>query len=84
VTCEFCQSIVEVFGGIRLTCCELPSKPTVDGWAGGVPTDSQATLHFAEMTGVRPMIERYPLAKAAAGYGRMMSGKAEFRVVLTP
>ena len=50
---------------------------------GGIPTDSQDTLRFAEMTGVRPMIEKYPLAKAAEGYARMMSGKAEFRVVLT-
>ena len=38
---------------------------------------------FAEMTGVRPMIEKYPLTKAAEAYARMMSGKAEFRVVLT-
>src|SRR3989441_5289551 len=45
-------------------------------------TDSEDTLRFAEMTGVRPMIEKYPLAKAAEGYARMMSGKAEFRVVL--
>ena len=44
---------------------------------------SEDTLRFAEMTGVRPMIEKYPLAKAAEGYARMMSGKAEFRVVLT-
>jgi hypothetical protein len=50
---------------------------------GGIPTDSQDTLRFAEMTGVRPMIEKHPLAKAAEGYARMMSGKAEFRVVLT-
>jgi D-arabinose 1-dehydrogenase-like Zn-dependent alcohol dehydrogenase len=35
------------------------------------------------MNGVRPMIEKYPLAKAAEAYARMMSGKAEFRVVLT-
>jgi len=34
------------------------------------------------MTGVRPMVEKYPLAKAAEGYARMMNGKAEFRVVL--
>jgi len=61
----------------------LFGKKGIKGWAGGIPTDSQDTLRFAEMTGVLPMIERYPLAKAAAGYGRMMSGKAEFRVVLT-
>ena len=58
-------------------------KRGIQGWASGIPTDSQDTLRFAEMTGVRPMIEKYPLAKAAEGYARMMSGKAEFRVVLT-
>jgi D-arabinose 1-dehydrogenase-like Zn-dependent alcohol dehydrogenase len=55
----------------------------IQGWASGIPTDSEDTLRFAELTGVRPMIEKYPLAKVAEGYARMMSGKAEFRVVLT-
>ncbi|HEV2387212.1 MAG TPA: alcohol dehydrogenase [Candidatus Acidoferrales bacterium] len=55
----------------------------LQGWPSGIPTDSEDTLRFAEMTGVRPMIEKYPLAKAAEGYARMLSGKAEFRVVLT-
>lgn len=58
-------------------------KKGIKGWASGIPTDSQDTLRFAAMTGVRPMIEKYPLAKAAEGYARTMSGKAEFRVVLT-
>jgi D-arabinose 1-dehydrogenase-like Zn-dependent alcohol dehydrogenase len=40
-------------------------------------------LKFSELTGVRPMIETYPLEKAAAAYARMMSGAARFRVVLT-
>ena len=56
---------------------------SLQGWASGIPTDSEDTLRFAELTGVRPMIEKYPLAKAAEAYARMMSGKAEFRVVLT-
>ncbi len=47
-----------------------------------IPTDSEDTLRFAEMTGVRPMIEQFLLVKAAEGYARMMSGKAEFRVVV--
>jgi D-arabinose 1-dehydrogenase-like Zn-dependent alcohol dehydrogenase len=55
----------------------------IQGWPSGIPTDSEDTLRFAEMTGVRPMIEKFPLAKAAEGYARMLSGKAEFRVVLT-
>jgi D-arabinose 1-dehydrogenase-like Zn-dependent alcohol dehydrogenase len=61
----------------------LFGKKGIKGWAGGIPSDSEDTLRFAEVTGVRPMIEKFPLAKAAEGYARMMSGKAEFRVVLT-
>jgi D-arabinose 1-dehydrogenase-like Zn-dependent alcohol dehydrogenase len=56
---------------------------SIQGWASGLPTDSEDTLRFAELTGVRPMIETYPLAKAGEAYARMMSGKAQFRVVLT-
>jgi D-arabinose 1-dehydrogenase-like Zn-dependent alcohol dehydrogenase len=55
----------------------------IQGWASGTPADSEDTLRFAELSGVRPMIETYPLEKAAEAYARMMSGKAEFRVVLT-
>jgi D-arabinose 1-dehydrogenase-like Zn-dependent alcohol dehydrogenase len=55
----------------------------IQGWASGTPTDSEDTLRFSELTGVRAMIEKYPLEKAGEGYERMMSGKATFRVVLT-
>ena len=55
----------------------------IQGWASGTPADSEDTLRFAELTGVRPMIETYPLEKAAEAYARMLSGKAQFRVVLT-
>jgi D-arabinose 1-dehydrogenase-like Zn-dependent alcohol dehydrogenase len=55
----------------------------IQGWAAGTPADSEDTLNFAELTGVRPMTEIYPLDKAGEAYARMMSGKAEFRVVLT-
>jgi D-arabinose 1-dehydrogenase-like Zn-dependent alcohol dehydrogenase len=56
---------------------------SIQGWAAGTPADSEDTLHFAELSGVRPMIETYPLEKAGEAYDRMMSGKAQFRVVLT-
>jgi D-arabinose 1-dehydrogenase-like Zn-dependent alcohol dehydrogenase len=56
---------------------------SLQGWASGTATDSEDTLRFAELAGVHPMIEKYPLAKAAEGYARMMSGNAQFRVVLT-
>lgn len=56
---------------------------TIQGWASGTPADQEDTLRFADLTGVRPMIETYPLEKAAEAYDRMLSGKARFRVVLT-
>jgi D-arabinose 1-dehydrogenase-like Zn-dependent alcohol dehydrogenase len=40
-------------------------------------------MRFCELSGVRPMIETFPLEEADAAYARMMSGKAKFRVVLT-
>jgi D-arabinose 1-dehydrogenase-like Zn-dependent alcohol dehydrogenase len=61
----------------------IVGSKTIQGWVAGTPTDSEDTLRFAELTGVRAMIETYPLEQASAAYARMMSGKAQFRVVLT-
>jgi D-arabinose 1-dehydrogenase-like Zn-dependent alcohol dehydrogenase len=61
----------------------ITGSRTIQGWAAGTPADSEDTLHFCEISGVRPMIETYPLEKAADAYARMLSGKAQFRVVLT-
>ena len=72
------------FDPIEVTPVQLINgSKTIQGWASGTPAESEDTLNFAEQTGVRPMIETYPLEKAAEAYARMMSGKAEFRVVLT-
>lgn len=61
----------------------IGGRRSVQGWPSGTASDSEDTMRFSAQTGVRPMIERYPLAKAAEAYERMMSGKARFRVVLT-
>lgn len=72
------------FDPIEVTPIQLISgSRTIQGWASGTPTDSEDTLRFAELSGVRPMIETYPLEKAAEAYARMISGEAQFRVVLT-
>jgi D-arabinose 1-dehydrogenase-like Zn-dependent alcohol dehydrogenase len=55
---------------------------TIEGWNTGTPSDAEDTLRFAELTGVRPMIETHPLEKEGEAYARTMSGNAEFRVVL--
>ena len=55
----------------------------LQGWASGTARDSEDTLIFSSLSGVRPMIERYPLEKVTDAYQQMISGKARFRVVLT-
>ena len=72
------------FDPIEVTPIQLISgSRTIQGWAAGTPADSDDTLRFAELTGVRPMIETYPFERAGEAYARMLSGKAHFRVVLT-
>jgi len=61
----------------------LLGRRTVAGWPSGTGMDSEDTLNFSALSGVKPMTEVYPLEKAAEAYGRMMSGKARFRVVVT-
>ena len=61
----------------------IGGRKTIRGWASGTAKDSQDTLEFSAFSGVRPMIERYPLEKAADAYNQMITGKARFRVVLT-
>jgi D-arabinose 1-dehydrogenase-like Zn-dependent alcohol dehydrogenase len=61
----------------------LLGRRTVAGWPSGTGMDSEDTLNFSVLSGVRPMIETYTLEKAEDAYQRMMSGKARFRVVIT-
>jgi D-arabinose 1-dehydrogenase-like Zn-dependent alcohol dehydrogenase len=69
-----------------LTMSVLPlvmGRRSVVGWYSGTAKDSQDTLEFSALTGVHPMIEKFPLSRAAEAYERMHSGKVRFRVVLT-
>lgn len=61
----------------------IGKRQSIQGWPSGCAKDSEDTLKFSALCGVRPMVETVPLEKAAEGYERMMSGKARFRVVLT-
>ena len=53
------------------------------GWPSGTSIDSQDTLSFSVLSGVRSMNEVFPLERAAEAYDHMMNGKARFRAVLT-
>jgi D-arabinose 1-dehydrogenase-like Zn-dependent alcohol dehydrogenase len=61
----------------------IGARRSIAGWPSGRSIDSQDTLAFSVLTGVRPMNELLPLDRAGEAYDRMMSGKARFRVVLT-
>lgn len=61
----------------------IGQRRSIQGWPSGSARDSEDALNFCALTGIRPMIETFPLEQAAAGYERMLSGKARFRVVLT-
>jgi D-arabinose 1-dehydrogenase-like Zn-dependent alcohol dehydrogenase len=60
----------------------IVNKAGVVGWASGIPTDSEDTMRVSVLTGVRPMIEKFPFAQVNEAYARMASGHAQFRVVL--
>jgi D-arabinose 1-dehydrogenase-like Zn-dependent alcohol dehydrogenase len=62
----------------------IMGRNSVQGWPSGTSADSQDTLAFSALAGVRPMIEEFPLERAAEAYDRMISGGARFRVVLKP
>lgn len=61
----------------------IMKRSSVAGWYSGTAKDSQDTLEFSALSGVHPMIEKYPLDKVAEAYEQMHSGKVRFRVVLT-
>jgi len=61
----------------------IGGRQSLTGWPSGSSIDSEDTLAFSALSGVRPMTEVFPLERAAEAYERMMSNKARFRVVLT-
>lgn len=61
----------------------IQGRRAIQGWASGIATDSEDTMNFSALSGVRPMIEKFPLEKAAEAYDQMLSGRVRFRSVLT-
>ena len=66
-----------------VTAALIGRRTGIYGWPSGSSIDSEDTMRFSDMTGVRPMTETFPLEKAAEAYERLMSNKARFRVVIT-
>lgn len=61
----------------------ISGSRSVVGHPSGTSKDSEDTLRFATLTGIRPMIETVPLEQGAPAYERMLRGQARFRMVLT-
>src|SRR5205085_6336195 len=60
----------------------IQGRRSLVGWPAGISIDSQDTLSFSVLSGVRSMNEVFPLEPAAEAYELMMSGKGRFRAVL--
>ncbi len=75
--------VIGATGPMQLNAAGLISGSTgLRGWYSGTSIDSQDTMTFSLDTGVRPMIEEFPMERVEDAYQRMMSGKARFRAVL--
>ena len=61
----------------------IGASRTIQGHASGTSIDSEDTLNFSALSGIKPMVETMPLERAGEAYDRMMSGEARFRMVLT-
>lgn len=60
----------------------IPGRRSIMGWPSGHAKDSEETLNFSALSGIRPQIETFPLHKAAEAYAHMMSNQVRFRAVL--
>ena len=69
---------------ISLSVFSLLSGKTVTGWPSGTAMDSEETLNFSALSGVRPRIERFKLEQADEAFAKVMENRVRFRAVLTP
>lgn len=99
-TAPYAEAIASTVGGLKpkgkLLIVAAPHEPiaisafallsgrTIAGWPSGSSIDSEDTMRFSALTGVRPRVEKFPLEKAEDAYAHMMSNKVRFRAVLVP
>jgi len=69
---------------ITVSAFPLLSGKTIAGWPSGTAIDSEETLSFSALSGVRPRIERFKLEQAEEAFAKVMENKVRFRAVLTP
>jgi D-arabinose 1-dehydrogenase-like Zn-dependent alcohol dehydrogenase len=72
------------FEPLQISALSLLSGRTAAGWPSGSAIDSEETMSFSPLTGVRPRIEKFPLEKAEEALERVLSNRIRFRAVLVP
>ena len=72
------------FEPLEVSAFTLLSGKTIAGWPSGSSIDSEETMAFSVLTGVRPRIEVFKLEQAEQAFGKMMENRVRFRAVLTP
>jgi D-arabinose 1-dehydrogenase-like Zn-dependent alcohol dehydrogenase len=76
--------VAGVFEPLQVPAIALLSGKTIAGWPSGSAIDSEETMRFSALTGVRPRIERFPLERAEEAFGKVMANRVRFRAVLVP
>lgn len=69
---------------LQIPAFDLLSGRSVAGWPSGSALDSEDTMRFSVLTGVRPRIEKFPLEKAGEALTRVLENDVRFRAVLVP
>jgi D-arabinose 1-dehydrogenase-like Zn-dependent alcohol dehydrogenase len=72
------------FEPLQLSAFGLLSGKTVAGWPSGSSIDSEETMSFSALTGVRPRTEIFKLEQAEEAFAKVMENRVRFRAVLTP
>ena len=68
---------------MRVAVFPLLSGKTIAGWPSGTAIDSEETMSFSALTGVRPRIETFKLEQADQAFAKVMENRVRFRAVLT-
>ena len=76
--------VAAAFEPLQVSALSLLSGKTIAGWPSGSAIDSEDTMRFSALTGVRPRIERFPLEEAEEAFAKVMSNRVRFRAVLVP
>jgi D-arabinose 1-dehydrogenase-like Zn-dependent alcohol dehydrogenase len=76
--------VAAAFEPLQVQAVSLLSGKAIAGWPSGSAIDSEETMAFSALTGVRARIEKFPLEKAEEAFGKVMANRVRFRAVLVP